>query len=323
VSIGTAAWGVLPAVLAFVPLAVMLGRDGFRAAVAGVRLPRATFTLAGALIAGGTLSFKYFPDVAAQLSPKEAFESYARLSHGGEPLALLSVRSRSAAYYGGGEAPSFTDANQAFSWLTDAKDGRRWLLLKADDLPRLNALYRGLYEKNLPVLDGRSSQILLASNQLGDHANENALGKLVLDEPPSPVHRVDATFEDQLTTIGWDVTDTDGKRVDSVVPSKTYRLRTYYRVLKPMQQTWKLFVHIDGFQRRFNGDHNVLDGKYGMNFWRPGDVVVDDFEFALEPNFTPGAYTLFYGFFTGDTRFKVTKGPAQDNRIIAGPIEVR
>ena len=82
-------------------------------------------------------------------------------------------------------------------------------------------------------------------------------------------------------------------------------------------------MHIDGYQRRFNGDHNVLDGKYPTNLWRPGDVLVDDFEFRLEPNFTAGEYTVYFGFFSGDTRFKVTRGPNQDNRAIAGPLTVR
>jgi hypothetical protein len=82
-------------------------------------------------------------------------------------------------------------------------------------------------------------------------------------------------------------------------------------------------VHIDGFQRRFNGDHNVLDGKYPMNLWRAGDVVVDDLEFKLEPNFTPGDYTVYFGFFSGETRFKVSRGPQHENRVIAGTINVR
>jgi Dolichyl-phosphate-mannose-protein mannosyltransferase len=324
-------WWILPAVGAAVPALLLAARDGFRAVVEGSRLPRASFTLVGALIAGGTLGFGYYPGLAAQLSPKEAFESYARLSHAGhapgspvEPLALLSVRSRAAAYYGGGEAPSFTDANRAFAWLTESPTQRRWLLLKADDLSRLNSLYRTQTERNLPILDGRSSQILLASNQLGDHPNENALAKLVLDGPLPPTARaLDATFEDQLAAIGWEVADKSGHVVDSVVPATTYHLRVYYRVLKPITGTWKAFVHIDGFQRRFNGDHSVLDGKYAMNLWHPGDVVVDDFEIQLEPNFTPGAYTVYFGFFSGDTRFKVTKGQNHENRVIAGTVDVR
>jgi hypothetical protein len=60
-----------------------------------------------------------------------------------------------------------------------------------------------------------------------------------------------------------------------------------------------------------------------MSLWQPGDIVVDDHEFQLEPNFTPGDYTLYFGFFTGETRFRVTSGPHQENRIIGGPLRVR
>ncbi|MFT3769209.1 MAG: glycosyltransferase family 39 protein [Minicystis sp.] len=162
---GVNLWWVLPVVLAALPLLLLIVRDGFRAVVVQSRLSRASFTVIAALLAGGAQSFWYYPALAAQLSPKEAFDAYARLGKPGEPLALLSVRSRAAAYYAGGEVESFTDANRAFSWLTDRKDQRRWILIKADDLPRLNQLYRAQAGKNLPILDGRSSQILLASNQ--------------------------------------------------------------------------------------------------------------------------------------------------------------
>ena len=320
---GVNVWWLLPVVLAGAP-AVRVGLlETFDALVLRSRLPRATFTVIAALLAGGALSFWYYPALAAQVSPKESFEAYTRLARAGEPLALSGVRGRAAAYYAGGDVESFTDANRAYTWLTERKDQRRWLLVKADDLPKLNQLYRASYGKNLPILDGRSSQILLASNQLGDRRNESWISKLVLDDPPSPANRLDAAFEDQLETIGWEVTDPAGVLQPSVVPSRGYHLRVYYRVLKPITGTWKAFVHIDGQQRRFNGDHNVLDGKYPMNLWRPGDVIVDDLDFQLEPNFGPGDYTVYFGFFAGETRFKVTRGQQHENRVIAGVIHVR
>ena len=115
---------------------------------------------------------------------------------------------------------------------------------------------------------------------------------MVLDEPPKPAHAARrGRSRTSSRRIGWEVADKAGHLVDSVVPATTYHLRVYYQVLKPITGNWKAFVHIDGFQRRYNGDHNVLDGKYAMNLWHPGDVVVDDFDFQLEPNFTPGGYT--------------------------------
>jgi hypothetical protein len=336
---GVNAWWSLPLAAALLPLALVALRDGFRFVVARAALPRAHGTLLGGVIAGFALSFWYYPALAAQLSPKEVFESYASLRKPGEPLAALGVRSRAAAYYQGGEVASFTEVGKAFTWLTGPAaagaepgapprpplrpDERRWLVVKADDLPKLNSSYRKVYKRNLPVLDGRSSQILLASNDLGGRPNQSWLGALVLDEPPAPANPVDATFDDQLDVLGWEVADQDGKVVASVVPQKSYHLRTYFRVQRPILGSWKMFVHIDGFQRRYNGDHPVLDGRYPISLWQPGDVVVDDLDLRLEPNFTPGDYTLYFGFFSGETRFKVTRGPEQDDRVIGGVLRVR
>lgn len=321
--LGVNAWWAAPLAGFVLPIVLFALRDGFRKLVAASRTSRASFTVIAALAAGGAQSFWYYPALAAQISPKEAFEAYGRIRRPGEPLALLGVRSRAAAYYAGGEVESFNDANRAFNWMTEREAERRFLLLKADDLPKLNSLYRQRKKQNLPVADGRSSQILLVSNQLGDRPNESWLAKIVLDERPSPARPIDAMFEDQLEAIGWEVRDRGGDIADSVVPATKYHLRVFLRVAKPITGTWKAFVHIDGFQRRFNGDHPVADGRYAMNLWQPGDVVVDDLEFQLEPNFTPGDYTVYFGFFAGETRFRVTRGSHHDNRLIIGTIRVR
>ncbi len=244
------------------------------------------------------------------------------------------MRSRAAAYYGGGDAPSFTDANRAFGWLIDGDRGvpqplrrsrwgppeARWLLLKADDLPRMNSLFRAQMGKNLPILDGRSSQILLASNQLGDHPNESWLSKLVLDDPvPPTAHPLDVDLRGPARghRLG-DRRQVAAASSTAWCPPPRYHLRIYYRVLKPITGTWKSFVHIDGYQRRFNGDHTALDGKYAMNLWHPGDIVVDDFDFQLEPNFTPGAYTVYFGFFAG--RYALQGHPrARTTRTASSP----
>jgi hypothetical protein len=251
------------------------------------------------------------------------FESYARLHRAGEPLALLGVRGRSAVYYSGADVESFTDSSRAFAWLMDAGESRRWLVVKSDDLPKLNSLHRKQTQRNLPVVDGRSSQILLVSNRLDGRPSESWLDRVVLDAAPAIAHPVDAQLDDQLTVLGWDVVDEGGRVVPDVVPARKYRMRFYYRVLKPVTGAWKSFLHIDGHQRRFNGDHAVLDGKYAMSLWQPGDIVVDEVEVQLEPNFGPGEYAVFYGFFAGETRMKVTRGPNHENRVNGGVVRVR
>jgi hypothetical protein len=288
-----------------------------------------------AAVPGFVLCFGYYPALANQLSPKEVFESFARVHCGNEPLALLGVGGRTAAYYAGGQVETLTDTQRAFQWLL-ATEGtghctRRYLATRAEELPKLNQLYRqhthahGEPAQNLPVLDARSSQILLiGSSLLAGEKNQNPFSKILLSGPPNPQHKLTVDMEDKLEVVGYDLTDPSGKLIDVVGPGRKYHMRTYYKVLAPVTTEWEAFIHIDGFRRRHNGDHKPLDGKYPFSLWLKDDLIVDDYEFSLEPNFSPGTYTVFFGLFVGDNRMKVISGPNDnDNRIDGGPLRVQ
>jgi len=284
------------------------------------------FALGGA-IGGTVLCFAYYPALANQLSPKEIFESYRTICPGAA-LGMLGVGGRTSAYYAGGQPQALSDPPSAYKWLQAGGGERRCLALKAEELPQLNKLWReGSPEPrtNLPVLDARSSQILLASSTLQEgEKNESPLAAMVLSAPPNPQHKLDVNMEDKLQVLGFDLVDERGRAIDAVSPGTAYRMRTYYRVLAPVTSEWEAFIHIDGYKRRHNGDHKPLSGKYPMSLWLPGDLIVDDYEFKLEPNFTPGSYQIYFGLFVGDTRLKVKSGPSDgDNRINGGPLRVQ
>jgi 4-amino-4-deoxy-L-arabinose transferase-like glycosyltransferase len=285
-----------------------------------------------AAVPGFVLCFGYYPALANQLSPKEVFESYQHVHKGAEPLALLGVGGRTAAYYAGGQVETLQNTQAGFQWLLEAEPGhRRYLATRAEELPKLNQLYRqhthaqGEPAQNLPILDARSSQILLAaSSLLPGEKNQNPFGKILLSAPPTPQHKLTVNMEDRLEVLGYDMIDTRGRLVDVVAPGRKYRMRTYYKVLAPVTTEWEAFIHIDGYRRRHNGDHKPLEGKYPFALWQKDDLIVDDYEFSLEPNFSPGVYTVFFGLFVGETRMKVLSGPNDhDNRIDGGPLRVQ
>jgi 4-amino-4-deoxy-L-arabinose transferase-like glycosyltransferase len=296
-----------------------------------LRGSRVAFLLVWGWVVGLMLCVLYFPALANQLSPKEIFESYERLHSSGEPLALLGVGGKTSAYYAGGQPASFTDTAAGFNWLvasgTNSQSQRRFLATKADDLPKMNQLYRERSQPrtNVPVIDGRSSQILLLASRLAPgEASQNTLDKIVLQAPPDPQHKLNVNMEDKLEVLGYDITDQGGHLIDYIAPGRKYRMRTYYRVLAPVTTEWEAFIHIDGYHRRHNGDHKPMDGKYPLGLWLKDDLLVDDYEIGLEPNFTPGTYTLYFGLFSGDTRLKVKSGPQDgENRIDGGPIRVQ
>jgi 4-amino-4-deoxy-L-arabinose transferase-like glycosyltransferase len=321
------AFWLLPGVI-FLPVwGVMLVRDAFRLLFDKTKLTRGMATVLAGLACGGILSFTYYPALAAQLSPKEIYDTYRTLHGPDEPLGLLGVTGKTAAYYSGGSVKIFTDVQAAYNWLTETQE-RRWLGVRNDDLPKLNSLYRAgagaNTKESLPVLDARSGQILLVSNKLlSNEGSQNPYGKFVFAQEPPIGHRVEANLQDQLLSLGWDITDLNGNNVSQIVPTRKYRFRLYYKVLANIKTEWETFVHIEGQNRRFNADHKTLAGKYLLSLWQPGDYIVDEHEFALDPNFTPGEYAVRYGMFSGDNRLKVTTGEQDENRVHGGSITVQ
>jgi Dolichyl-phosphate-mannose-protein mannosyltransferase len=285
-------------------------------------------------VLGGVASLGFYPAVARQLSPREALERYRQLRRPGELLGIVGESRESARYQGASDAVSLEGVDSAFAWLaTDAEGARRWLVIRKGELPELNAQFRSLTHQNLPVLDARSSELLLASNRrLPSERDENPFADSVRSDAPAVQHPLHAVLDDKLEVLGWSVRDQAGQLATSVVPATTYRFAIYYRVLAPLSGAWQTFVHIDGLQRRYNADHDPLDGKYPLRFWRQSDVIVDTTDVLLEPNFSPGAYRVYFGLFSGEHRLPVRQGNqkretgdtgASDDRIVAGTLQVR
>lgn len=311
-------------VLALPPLA-MIGRAVVQRVLDRVPVSRARLSLACAVCFAGVMSLHYYPALASQISPKEVFDAYQSLSKPGERLGILGVGAGSASYYAGRDAPSFSNAGQAFEWLMEGSD-RRWLVTRASDLAQLNSSYRARKQpaENLPVLDARSSEILLVSSLLASgEKNANPFADWILSARPTPTRPLEHDLGGQLDVIGWDVTDRDGAPVAQVVPGRPYDFRIYYAVKAPISGNWETFIHIDGFQRRFNGDHKTLEGRYPLHLWRVGDFIQDIHGFTLEPNFTPGDYTVYFGLYIGNRRLEVKRGRHHEDRVEAGRLTVR
>jgi hypothetical protein len=328
-----AAAAVLVPLAALLPWAAMLTRDAARVvfgrrwpgplAVLALTRPQGLLCVAAAVALTGSIGF--YPGFSQQVSPKQVFERYRQLGRAGEPLGILGEASAAARYQAGASAERLGSLETAFGWLGAEGDAgaRRWLLVRAAELPRLNALFRQRHARNLPVLDARSSELLLASNRRLPHEpDESPLAGLVLDALPTPQHPLNAVLGNKLEVLGWSVTSATGQAVQRVTPGKSYRFVIYYRVRAPLAGSWKTFVHVDGLQRRFNADHTPLDGKYPLSVWRAGDVLADSTELLLEPNFSPGEYRIYFGLYSGARRLEVSEGPAADDRIVAGTLEI-
>lgn len=323
-------WLLLPLALCL-PLGALAARDGLRWLRGRASFPRFSLAVVPLAAFGLVLSLGYYPALAAQISPKEVFEAYDRLAKSDEPLGMLGENGESASYYAGSPVISQPNAPSAARWL-DSPEQRRWLVMRAEDLAQINAKFRERHHKNVPVLDGRSSEILLASNRIEPgETDQNPFRHWILDTPRQPAFDVGANL-DQLTNLGWELSKNgqpvetelvDGKPWPLVKPGVDYQFAIHWRVNRSISGNWKTFIHIDGYRKRYNGDHDTLEGKYPVHLWRPGDQIVDIHTIRLEPHFTPGRYEVLYGLYIGDRRLEVRQGPHDNNRIKAGYLIVR
>ncbi len=315
---------VLGAVLGIGLVPVVLAALGFVGDL--LRGSRAAALVLGGAMLGTFLAVDYYPALANQLSPREVFAAYRSARKPGEPLALLNVGGKTVAYYAGESPTQFSDVTTASRWLQEGLTGpRRFVVLRGEDLVKLNSSWRAATHENLLLLDARSSQIMLATSALrSGEVSQNPIDPILLSAPPSPTHPLDVDLEGKLKVLGFDVVNSDGKLVDSVTTSKDYALRFYYQVLAKVERDWEGFIHIDGQKRRYNGDHKLCQGKYPPTAWLPGDIVVDEHTFSLEPNFSPADYDVWFGLWSGESRMKVVSGASDgDNRINGGKLKVR
>ena len=322
-AVGQAAWWAVPLALVLLPLGWVLLRDGYRGLGRVTGMSRGARLMVGACAASALLSFGYFPALAEQLSPKTVFAVFARVAGPNDELALLGTSPRAGALYAKTPVVNFSDVSSAFDWLGSDVEARRFLILKARDLPKLNSQHRARYRRNVAVLDARSSQNVLVTSRLEGAVDQNPFADVVLDELPSIARPLGARFLENIEVLGWETVDERGRPVASVKARKSFKLRLYFRVLKRTPGSWQVFVHIDGNERHQTVDHPPADGRYPMNLWQPGDIIRDEVEVTLEPNWAPGEYWLFFGFFQGTTRLHVSDGPHKEDRIIGGRLTVK
>ena len=137
-------------------------------------------------------------------------------------MAVLGQRKEAPRYQGAPDAVSVDDVDAAFAWLTAEPRQRRWLVIRRGDLPELNSQYRTLRHENLPIIDARSSEILLASSERRVYErDQNPLSALVSSRAPEVQHPLHAVLDQKLEVIGWSVRTAKGDLAASVRPAKS------------------------------------------------------------------------------------------------------
>lgn len=314
---------LVPAMALALP-AIVIGARVALALVArrlATSVPAVALALAGAAAAAYAVGFH--GEVAARSSPEEALDAHAALRRDGEPLGLFGFGAELARFHGAHDARLLADVDEASAWLVGGAPGeRRWMVLPAAELPRLNAAHRARGGRNVPVARATGEAVLVASDLRGA-PDENPLRDVVLDEVPTPQRRVEADLDGALQLLGWEVRDAAGALVTEVSAGPRYHARFFLRSTAPLATSYRPFLHVERAKLRWNGDDTFVDRAYPASLWRTGDVVVLACDVQLEPNFGPGAYDVWFGFFAPGGRLPVLAGPARGDRVHMGTLAVR
>ncbi len=254
------------------------------------------------------------PALSKHLSFKSIFDRYHALATRGEPLGGYYVTGHGVQYYAGGQLPPLAGPDALAAFL---KNGPAYVLAPSDQLAAIDqALAQRVVDYR--VADASSSRFLLLTS--ADVPDENPLRKFVSKTPPPAGKKLAINFEDKVELVGVDVPAESSRAREGKIP-----LTLHFLVKAPVGGTFKIFLHLDSPAARVLGDHDPLGGRYPTTYWTPGRYVSDHYDVDIPlMTTTPGVYTIYGGFFSGDRRLKVTSG-AQDgaDRALIGTVTIR
>ncbi len=180
-------------------------------------------------------------------------------------------------------------------------------------------MYRSLaYLAAAATLSGCVEQ----QNDMPSEEDIKAAHEHVLAQPPAKIqHPNDGQLEDKLEYLGCDV-DTD-----TVTPGKAFTLTHYWKVLNPVGDDWKIFVHLetpDSKKNHLNADHVPIGGKYPVSLWKKGEIIRDIHRVSVPQSWPGTEVDIYVGAWKGPLRLKVVKGPKDnENRVLAVKLPVQ
>lgn len=110
---------------------------------------------------------------------------------------------------------------------------------------------------------------------------------------PVPSHPLTATLGDTIALVGYDLI------TNTLHPGQTFTVTLYWRAMAPIQNSYKVFVHIAAADGTVQAQHDsapVFDTRT-TNTWRVGEMIVDEHQIVIPPEQSPGDYQLTCGLY--------------------------
>jgi len=139
---------------------------------------------------------------------------------------------------------------------------------------------------------------------------------------PSVVNPMEINLGDEVTFLGYDLSAT------VVRPGDTLRLTLYWQARRETTEWYKVFTHLLDDEDRIwaQKDSVPVGGTRPTTGWVKGEVIVDEYELAVDADAPGGDYILEVGMYEEGTglRLRVLNGGGQavGDRILLGKVRV-
>jgi hypothetical protein len=138
-----------------------------------------------------------------------------------------------------------------------------------------------------------------------------------------PRQPVEAEFGGLIRLLG------SGSLPDKLRPGDTVRVQLYWQALAPIRERYTAFVHLLGPTNPSTGtplwaqdDHQPGRETYPTDFWLPGEIVLDTFQFTVPDDAPAGEYTLTTGFYKLETGQRLGRSDGQGDTATVSRLAV-
>ncbi|MGE0872420.1 MAG: carbohydrate-binding family 9-like protein [Kofleriaceae bacterium] len=148
--------------------------------------------------------------------------------------------------------------------------------------------------------------------------------KHLLAQEPSPLTRLDVTIGGKVIYLGNNVSQS------RIIPGTPVKVRHYWKVLQPIGPGWRVFTLLRGpagYADFMNLPATDMQRAHGPATWRAGEIIEDEQELTLRPDWKSASATMLVGLIQDDKhgagdRMAASGPGVQDRAVIARTFEV-
>ncbi len=184
--------------------------------------------------------------------------------------------------------------------------------VRPDAPPGVYHLHVGLYS----LASGEPVSLPLLQDGQVTEATSVVIGPLKVGGPPpevtttnpTPQVRLNQAFEDQVTLLGYDLTDENNLPIPNPQsPSSHLNVTLYWRAETDLQSDYTTFLHLRDPANNTvtQQDNPPANGRYPTSLWERGEIIIDEISLPLD-SLPLGEYTPVVGLYnsaTGDRLF--------------------